>query len=363
MPRSAAMCSTRTPSGPSSLKRRPAASRMASFAASGVRLTRLAVLPTMKGSRMTDPSSIVEAGHGRAQGADFNLLPSLTHRPGIWSDDASPPRHLTLPGAGGIRLHALDWGGDRQPPLFLHGGQLTGPTLGHVWLGLRGRVRAFALDLRGHGDSDRASDYALESHVADIGAVLDALGWPQAHLVGMSFGGLIAAHFAASAPHRVSSLVSIDVGPGVAFEGTARTREFFQRVHPGDGPEAMVEAAVQISSSGDRERIAYRIAAMMRQSDSGDWGWARDGRRSTDHPALLAKVEEMAIAAERLRCRCLVVRGGRSEIFSGEAAARFAARFANGAWTAGADAGHNVQEDNPAGLITALSRFWSLSVE
>jgi hypothetical protein len=38
----------------------------------------------------------------------------------------------------------------------------------------------------------------------------------------------------------------------------------------------------------------------LRQSASADWGWARDGRRSTDYPALLAKVEEMAIAAERL---------------------------------------------------------------
>ena len=108
------------------------------------------------------------------------------------------------------------------------------------------------------GLSDRTKDCALESHVADIGAVLDALGWPQAHRVGMSFGGLIAAHFAASAPHRVSSLVTIDVGPGVAFEGTARTREFFQRVRPGAGPEAMVEAAMQISSSGDRERHRVR---------------------------------------------------------------------------------------------------------
>jgi pimeloyl-ACP methyl ester carboxylesterase len=317
----------------------------------------------MKGSRMTDPSSIVEAGHRRAQGADFTLLPSLARRLGISFDDASPPRHLTLPGAGGTRLHALDWGGDRQPTLFLHGGQLTAQTWDYVCLGLRGRVRAVALDLRGHGDSDRARDYGLESHVADIGAVLDALGWPQAHLVGMSFGGLIAAHFAASAPHRVSSLVTIDVGPGVAFEGTARAREFFQRARPGAGPEAMVEAAMQISSSSDRERIAYRMAAIMRQSDSGDWGWARDGSRSTDYPALLAKVEEMAIAAERPRCRCLVVRGGRSEIFSDEAAARFAARFANGAWTAVPDAGHNVQEDNPSGLIAALSRFWSLPVE
>lgn len=166
-------------------------------------------------------------------------------------------------------------------------------------LGLRGPVRAVALDLRGHGDSDRTEDDSLEAHVADIGAVLDALAWPKVHLIGMSYGGLIAAHFAAAAPHRLLSLVTVDVGPGVAFEATARMRGFFQRVHPGAGVDAMVEAAMQTSPSSDRERVAYRMAAMMRRSESGDWDWARDRQRSTDYPALLAKVEEMAMAAER----------------------------------------------------------------
>jgi pimeloyl-ACP methyl ester carboxylesterase len=273
----------------------------------------------------------------------------------------SPPRHLTLPGAGGVLLHALDWGGDGPSALFLHGGRLTAQTWDYVCLGLRGSVRAVALDLRAHGDSDRAEDYAFDPHVADIAAVLDALAWPKAHLVGMSYGGLIAAHFAAAAPHRVSSLVTVDVGPGVVFEGTARMRGFFQLVHPSAGPEAMVEAAMQTSPLSDRERVACRMAAMIRRGESGDWGWARDGRRSTDYPALLAKAEEMVIAAERLATPCLVVRGGRSEAFSDEAAARFAARFIDGEWVAVSDAGHNVQEDNPAGLIAALLRFWSQS--
>jgi pimeloyl-ACP methyl ester carboxylesterase len=220
-----------------------------------------------------------------------------------------------------------------------------------------------SIDLRGHGDSDRSDDYSFDSHVADIGAVLDVLAWPKAHLVGMSYGGFIAAHFAAAAPRRVSSLVTIDVGPGVVFEGTARIRRFFQRVNPGDGPEAMAEAAMQTSPSSDRERVAYRMAAMMRRDVSGDWRWAHDGRRSPDYPALLAKVEEMVTAAEQLTAPCLVVRGGQSEVFSDEAAARFAARFANGQWIAVPDAGHNVQEDNPAGLIAALSRFWSPMVK
>ena len=262
-----------------------------------------------------------------------------------------------LPGAGGIRLHALDWGGDGPSVLFLHGGRLTAQTWDYVCLGLRKQIRAVALDLRGHGDSDRADDYAFDSQVADVGAVLDALAWPTAHLVGMSYGGLTAAHFAATEPQRVRSLVTVDVGPGVAFAGSARMRGFFQRVDPGIGPEAMVEAAMQTSPLSDRERVAYRMAAMMRRNASGDWTWAYDEHRVIDYPAILAKAEEMAIAGERLAAPCLVVRGGRSEVFSDEAAARFAARFVRGQWVAISEAGHNVQEDSPVELIAALSQF------
>jgi pimeloyl-ACP methyl ester carboxylesterase len=312
---------------------------------------------------LTDPSLIVEAGDAGPQGADFAALPALAHRLGVSFEDATPPRHLTVPGAGGVRLHALDWGGDGAPALFLHGGQLTAQTWDYVCLGLRTQVRAVALDLRGHGDSDRSKDYSFDSHVADVEAVLDALAWPKVHLVGMSYGGFIAAHFAAAAPRRISSLVTIDVGPGVVFEGTARIRGFFQRVRTRDGPEAVVEAAMQTSPSSNRERIAYRMAALMRRDHSGDWRWARDDRRSPDYPALLTKVEEMVVAAERLAAPCLVVRGGRSEVFCDQAASRFAARFANGQWIAVPDAGHNVQEDNPAGLIAALSGFWSMAAK
>jgi pimeloyl-ACP methyl ester carboxylesterase len=308
---------------------------------------------------LTEPSVIVEADDVRPQGADFATLPALARRLGVSFEDATPPRHLTLAGAGGVRLHALDWGGDGPPALFLHGGRLTAQTWDYVCLGLRGQVRAVALDLRGHGDSGRSEDYSFDANVADIGVVLDALAWPKAHLVGMSFGGFIAAHFAAAAPQRVSSLATVDVGPGVTFEGTARMRGFFQQVHPSAGPDAMVDAAMQTNPSSDRERVTYRMAAMMRRSVSGGWDWALDAKRSPDYPALLAKVEEMAIVAEQLAVPGLVVRGGRSGVFSDEAAARFAARFANGDWIAVPDAGHNVQEDNPAGLIAALSRFWS----
>jgi len=116
---------------------------------------------------------------------------------------------------------------------------------------------------------------------------------------------------------------------------------------------------MRASPESDRERVAYRMRAMLRRRPHGGWTWAHDPRRSPDYAALLATVENMAAAAERLEAPCLVVRGGRSLIFSDAAAARFAARFAIGEWVVVADAGHNVQEDNPAGLIAALTHFWS----
>ena len=308
---------------------------------------------------MTDIPAMVGGIRARTQGADFSMLAPLARRLGVTFDDAAPPAHLTLSGAHGIKLHALDWRGDGLPVLFLHGGGLTARTWDCVNLGLRRFVRGIALDLRGHGDSDRAADYSVDLGIADVAHVLDALGWRKAHLVGMSFGGLIAAHFAASAPHRVSSLVMVDVGPGVVFEATRRMREFFQRVDPRDGPEAMVAAAMRTSPRSDRERVAYRMMALMRRDESGAWRWARDRLIHSDYPALLAKVEQLTGAAARLDAPCLVIRGGRSKVFPSDAARRFAACFANGALTTVPDAGHNVQEDNPAGLIAALLEFWS----
>jgi pimeloyl-ACP methyl ester carboxylesterase len=308
---------------------------------------------------LTDPSVIVGAGCATAQAADFAALEGLARRLGVGFTDAAPPRSIHLPGAGGLRLHALDWGGEGPPVLFLHGGKLTARTWDYVCLGLRAQVRPIALDMQGHGDSQWADEYSLRSYVADIGAVLDGLGLPTVHLVGMSLGGICALHFAAASPQRIASLAIVDVGPGVAFGATERMRGFIQEVQPGEGFQAVVDAAMRASPRSDRARIAYRMAAMLRPAEGGGCVWAHDSRRPTDYPAMLAAVDGMAAAAARLAAPCLVVRGGRSQVFSDEAATRFAACFADGESFVAPGAGHNVQEDNPAALIGALRQFWA----
>src|ERR1700676_1422879 len=64
----------------------------------------------------------------------------------------------------GIRIHYLDWGGVAQQAIvFVHGGGLNAHTWDVICLALRPRFRCYALDLRGHGDSEWSPNlrYAL----------------------------------------------------------------------------------------------------------------------------------------------------------------------------------------------------------
>ncbi|HEX6969187.1 MAG TPA: alpha/beta hydrolase [Micromonosporaceae bacterium] len=54
-----------------------------------------------------------------------------------------------------------------------------------------------------------AAAYRLADMAEDTAAVLDALGWPKAHLVGMGLGGMIAQELAIRHPGRVLTLTSI----------------------------------------------------------------------------------------------------------------------------------------------------------
>lgn len=70
--------------------------------------------------------------------------------------------------------------------------------------------RVILVDHRGHGRSDKPHDegsYALQTRVADVVAVLDALHLPAAHFLGFSWGARLGFAMGESAPDRVLSLV------------------------------------------------------------------------------------------------------------------------------------------------------------
>ena len=85
-----------------------------------------------------------------------------------------------------------------------------------------------ALDFAGHGHSDHrpaGARYYMMDNIWDLDAVLDALGWPDCHLLGHSLGGVVASTYTAAAPERVNRLVALDgLGPLSARPGDTVSR-------------------------------------------------------------------------------------------------------------------------------------------
>lgn len=288
-------------------------------------------------------------------------LATITRRLGVYGD-VSPPRALWLDAAEGVRLRAIDWGGNGVPALLLHGGALTAQTWDYVCVGLRSEFRLFALDMRGHGESSWSDDYSIRRLAADAAQAAAALGTPQLHVVGMSLGGVVAAELALSAGSLVRSLTMVDVAPGVNFEATARMRGFINGMTSAPSVETVIDTAMKKRPGSDRERVAYRMRSLLRQRSDGEWVWKRDSRRMVDYQHILSHIQGLTDRVIAFRGPFLMVRGGRSKSMPAPAAVEFASRFHNGRFVEVPDAGHNVQEDNPAALIRELRAFWNTSV-
>ena len=94
----------------------------------------------------------------------------------------------------------------------------------------------------------RRGGYDLADMAADAMAVLDHLQIPQAHVVGMSMGGMIAQTIAARHPARTASLTSIFSTTGAKRVGQPATSTMMRLAFPGGRTRAkFVENHVRLS--------------------------------------------------------------------------------------------------------------------
>ena len=80
----------------------------------------------------------------------------------------------------GLNFHYLEWGDPSKPLiLMLHGFAQQAHSWDFVALAFADRFRIIALDQRGHGDSDWASDgdYTPETQQIDIAAIVQELSF------------------------------------------------------------------------------------------------------------------------------------------------------------------------------------------
>lgn len=115
----------------------------------------------------------------------------------------------------GLHLHFVEQGdSDGIPVILLHGLSDTWYSFSSILPLLSPRIHAFALDQRGHGDSDKpAAGYSMRQLADDVLAFMDARGIAKATIVGHSMGSFVAQQLALVAPSRVEALVLIGSAP------------------------------------------------------------------------------------------------------------------------------------------------------
>jgi pimeloyl-ACP methyl ester carboxylesterase len=120
------------------------------------------------------------------------------------------------------------------------------------------RAEVAALDLRGHGETEAAT-LSLDAMADDLGAVLDALGWPSAAVGGTSLGAAAALRFALRHPGRVERLL-LDL-PGFG-PGSSRPPEKAERLAEAFARADFEEAARRIAEGLSAPRAAAWTAAL-----------------------------------------------------------------------------------------------------
>ena len=143
--------------------------------------------------------------------------------------------------------HAIGYdeagGGERTPIVFLHG---VGSDKS-VWRGqldhFAGERRAVAFDYPGYGESDPAPEGTTrDDYAAAVASAMGALGIAQAHVCGLSLGGVVAIAMHAVAPERCASLVLADT-----FASHPDGRAIYDRSVAGsENMRALAEARVDV---------------------------------------------------------------------------------------------------------------------
>jgi pimeloyl-ACP methyl ester carboxylesterase len=210
-----------------------------------------------------------------------------------------------LPGDG-VRLAATRWPGAGTPVVLLHGlasqrrfWNLVAPRLAGL--------PVLALDQRGHGDSDRPDGaYDGATCAADLAIAMDALGWSRAVVVGHSWGGSVAATFAAEHPERTIALVAID--GGFAGISTATPEERLERRRMLEPPrwalppEELVATISQHAPGGAWS--ADLAAAVLPIFEVADDGLARARLPFEIHMRIVDTLLDYDAAAVLARVRC-----------------------------------------------------------
>jgi pimeloyl-ACP methyl ester carboxylesterase len=226
--------------------------------------------------------------------------------------------------------------------LLSHGYSATS----EMWRGqiaaLSRRHKLIVWDMRGHGQTDYpedSSEYSEAKTVADMAALLDAVGADSAIVGGLSLGGYMSLAFHLAHPERVRALLIIDTGPGFKSD---------------EARERWNKHAFAIARGFEGEGLSY-IRGMSKEMAMSSHRSA-DGLIRAGRGMLTQRNTRVINSLPNIKAPALVIVGANDAPFL-NAADYMAAKIPNAAKVVIPDAGHAVNIDQPQIFNQAVLRF------
>jgi pimeloyl-ACP methyl ester carboxylesterase len=280
------------------------------------------------------------------------------------------PAAAMFTGASGNTLAGDVYGEEGAPVLLLHGGGQTR----HAWkktgelIARMGRV-AYAVDQRGHGDSEWVKDgaYQYDDFASDARVLADTLAQrsgvrPVA--VGASLGGMAALLANGGGQGEVfSALVLVDITPRIDSDGVAKIQGFM-RAQLREGFGSIAEAADAVAAylpHRPRPRSHEGLKKNLRLHPDGRWRWHWDPKFLEGNRRIGAGSDEVERKlVEAARCTtipALLVRGASSELVGEEHAKDFLKLVPHASYVDVSGARHMVAGDRNDQFANAIEEF------
>jgi pimeloyl-ACP methyl ester carboxylesterase len=217
-----------------------------------------------------------------------------------WFLDAiATPAEEAAVNVGETRIAVRCWGpADAESAVVLvHGGSANSHWWDHVAPLLGDDRQVFALDMSGHGDSDRRSIYSLDDWSEEVAAVCAAAGVPpNPILVGHSMGGWVALNCTINHPDLVGGVVVLD-SPIREFspeeQAAIDSRAFGPlKVYPDRG-DAIARFRPVPKQENNLPYVLSHIAETSLRDVPGGWSWKFDPQmfaRNMPRPDMLKRV-------------------------------------------------------------------------
>jgi len=280
--------------------------------------------------------------------------------PGTGPKPIMPPEPQTFhfSAADGIELHCAYWETlnsatkDATAPLILlHGAGANSHWWDHMGPRLSVGRPVYALDFRGHGDSDHPTKREVGAFGLDLEAMLAWLGREDVDLVGHSLGAAVALDHASRFP-ATRSIALIDLARG-STRGSGRRarlalslrRTYRSRAEAVDRFRFLPE-----SSHASEALRSYIANHSVRAEPDGRFGYKFD-------PGWFGLPSRPRPSPKDIACPTLLIRGKESPLLGVEAAREFVAALPNGRLVEILDAGHHVFLDQPEVVLGVLADF------